>query len=179
MQIRSVAISVVATVALASAAVAQRSPARTDARGTIAADSTGRRHDRADWAKLTPEQRAQMKVKRDSVRQARLAAMTPEQRKAFEARAKEHQGRGQGESRGRRQGGPNDASLTPQQRAERKAQFDKRMQERLATMTPEQRARFEKARAERTRLEGEVKAGRLTQDQARAQFRAWRKANGK
>jgi Spy/CpxP family protein refolding chaperone len=120
MQIRRIAISVVATVALASAAVAQRSPARLDARGSIAADSTGRRHGRVDRAKLTPEQRAQMRAKRDSVRQARLAAMTPEQR-----------------------------------------------------------ARFEKARAERTRLEGEVKAGRLTQDQARAQFRAWRKANGK
>ena len=51
------------------------------------------------------------------------------------------------------------------------------MRQRFENMTPEQRAFFDALRAERKDIRGQVKAGTLSREDARAAIRAWIQAN--
>ena len=51
------------------------------------------------------------------------------------------------------------------------------MRQRLENMTPEQKAFFQGLRAERRDIFGQVKAGTLSREDARAALRAWIQAN--
>ena len=70
------------------------------------------------------------------------------------------------------------AQTTTTPRPDRTEQRAKR-HEMAANMTPEQKEFAKAMRAERKRIGGEVKAGTLTRDQAKAEMKAWRESHKK
>ena len=147
-------LSGVALFAVAGVAAAQPGPAQRGQRGVdvtqqqflARAEQRFARLDANGDGRVAREEaqqaRQQHRAQREQRRAERLARLTPEQRAAIEQRRARR-----GEM----------ARLTPEQRAERRAQMvrltpeqrEQRRAERLARLTPEQRARIEQRRAER------------------------------